>query len=121
MTDQQNDQTGPDQYVMQDPTKMYADKKPDEQYLEGAGTDAEMAQNVPADHGEDTYRGSGRLTGRKALVTGGDSGIGAAVAIAYAREGADVAISYLPEEQEDADRIVGLHRGRRAQGRHAAG
>jgi NAD(P)-dependent dehydrogenase (short-subunit alcohol dehydrogenase family) len=108
MTDQQNDQTGPDQYVMQDPTKMYADKKPDEQYLEGAGTDAEMAQNVPADHGEDTYRGSGRLTGRKALVTGGDSGIGAAVAIAYAREGADVAISYLPEEQEDADRIVGL-------------
>jgi hypothetical protein len=42
MTDQQNDQTGPDQYVMQDPTKMYADKKPDEQYLEGAGTDAEV-------------------------------------------------------------------------------
>jgi len=99
MTDQQIDQ-----YSMQDPTKMYADKKPDEQYLEGAGTDAEMAKNVPADHGEDTYRGSGRLQGRKALVTGGDSGIGAAVAIAYAREGADVAISYLPEEQEDAGR-----------------
>jgi NAD(P)-dependent dehydrogenase (short-subunit alcohol dehydrogenase family) len=97
-----------DQYTMQDPTKLYADRKPDEQYLEGAGTDAEMAQNVPADHGEDSYRGSGRLAGRKALITGGDSGIGAAVAIAYAREGADVAISYLPEEEEDAQRIVGL-------------
>jgi NAD(P)-dependent dehydrogenase (short-subunit alcohol dehydrogenase family) len=97
-----------DQYTMQDPTKLYADKKPDEQYLEGAGTDAEMAENVPADHGEDTYRGAGRLAGRKALITGGDSGIGAAVAIAYAREGADVAIGFLPEEQEDADRIIGL-------------
>lgn len=55
------------------------------------------------DHGEETYRGSGRLTGMRALITGGDSGIGRAVAIAYAREGADVAISYLPEEQEDAE------------------
>jgi len=55
------------------------------------------------DHGEQSYRGSGRLTGMRALITGGDSGIGRAVAIAYAREGADVAISYLPEEQEDAD------------------
>jgi NAD(P)-dependent dehydrogenase (short-subunit alcohol dehydrogenase family) len=61
-----------------------------------------------ADHGEQTYRGTGRLTGRKALITGGDSGIGAAVAIAFAREGADVAISYLPEEEEDAQRIVGF-------------
>lgn len=55
------------------------------------------------DHGEESYRGSGRLTGMRALITGGDSGIGRAVAIAYAREGADVAISYLPEEQDDAD------------------
>jgi hypothetical protein len=54
------------------------------------------------DHGEESYQGSGRLAGKKALITGGDSGIGRAVAIAYAREGADVAISYLPEEQEDA-------------------
>jgi NAD(P)-dependent dehydrogenase (short-subunit alcohol dehydrogenase family) len=55
------------------------------------------------DHGERTYRGSGKLQGMRALVTGGDSGIGRAVAIAYAREGADVAISYLPEEQQDAE------------------
>ena len=58
------------------------------------------------DHGEDTYRGTGRLEGRKALVTGGDSGIGAAVAIAFAREGADVALSYLPEEEPDAQHIA---------------
>lgn len=55
------------------------------------------------DHGEQSYRGNQRLTGRRALITGGDSGIGRAVAIAFAREGADVAISYLPEEQEDAE------------------
>ncbi len=54
------------------------------------------------DHGERTYRGSGKLTGLRTLITGGDSGIGRAVAIAYAREGADVAISYLPDEEPDA-------------------
>ena len=54
------------------------------------------------DHGEESYRGSGALSGKAALITGGDSGIGKAVAIAFAREGADVAISYLPEEEEDA-------------------
>ena len=53
-----------------------------------------------ADHGEESYRGSGRLEGRKALITGGDSGIGRAVALAFAREGADVVISYLPDEQD---------------------
>jgi NAD(P)-dependent dehydrogenase (short-subunit alcohol dehydrogenase family) len=64
------------------------------------GSDAEMTPQ--ADHGETSYRGLGRLEGRVALITGGDSGIGRAVAIAFAREGADVAISYLPEEEEDA-------------------
>src|SRR5690554_4567121 len=55
------------------------------------------------DHGESSYRGNGKLTDKRALITGGDSGIGRAVAIAFAREGADVAISYLAEEQEDAE------------------
>jgi NAD(P)-dependent dehydrogenase (short-subunit alcohol dehydrogenase family) len=62
------------------------------------------------DHGESTYEGSGRLAGRRALITGGDSGIGRAVAIAFAREGADVAIVHLPEEQEDADSTLELVR-----------
>ena len=60
------------------------------------------------DHGESSYRGSGRLAGRKALITGADSGIGRAVAIAFAREGADVAIGYLPSEQTDAREVVAL-------------
>ncbi|ENG2553688.1 TPA: SDR family oxidoreductase [Citrobacter farmeri] len=60
------------------------------------------------DHGEESYQGSGRLTGKKVLITGGDSGIGRAVAIAYAREGADVAINYLPDEEEDAREVVAL-------------
>jgi NAD(P)-dependent dehydrogenase (short-subunit alcohol dehydrogenase family) len=85
---------------------MYADIDTKAEYQEGSGLDAELTNR--ADHGEESYRGTGRLAGRKALVTGADSGIGAAVAIAYAREGADVAIGYLPGEEEDAKRIIDL-------------
>ena len=63
------------------------------------------------DHGEQSYRGSGRLIGRKALITGGDSGMGRAAAIAFAREGADVAISYYPTEEPDAAEVLALIRG----------
>jgi NAD(P)-dependent dehydrogenase (short-subunit alcohol dehydrogenase family) len=64
--------------------------------------------NPKPDHGETSYRGSGRLAGRKALITGGDSGMGRAAAIAYAREGADVAINYLPVEEPDAREVIQL-------------
>jgi hypothetical protein len=60
------------------------------------------------DHGEASYKGSGRLAGRKALITGGDSGMGRAAAIAYAREGADVAINYFPTEEPDAQEVIAL-------------
>ena len=68
------------------------------------------------DHGEKSYKGSGRLAGRKALITGGDSGMGRAAAIAYAREGADVAINYFPTEEPDAREVIGLIK---AEGRKA--
>ncbi len=60
------------------------------------------------DHGEQSYRGAGRLAGRKALITGGDSGMGRAAAIAFAREGADVAINYYPTEESDAREVIAL-------------
>ncbi|WP_423921588.1 SDR family oxidoreductase [Frigoribacterium sp. 2-23] len=93
-----------DQYTFHDPRTLYPNISPEVQQQPEPGLQSRMTP-VP-DLGEDTYRGTGRLTGRRALITGADSGIGAAVAIAYAREGADIALSYLPEEQEDADHVV---------------
>lgn len=92
------------QFEMQDPTQQYSPLDIPEQRQDEPGLDSKLEPR--ADHGEDTYRGTGRLEGRRALITGGDSGIGAATAIAFAREGADVVISYLPEEQSDADKVI---------------
>ncbi|MGC0369953.1 SDR family oxidoreductase [Microbacterium sp. SLBN-111] len=96
------------QYTFSDPAKLYADIEPSKQHQPEPGLDAELSPKAAL--GEDTYVGSGRLEGRRALITGADSGIGAATAIAFAREGASVAMSYLPEEKEDADRIAGILR-----------
>lgn len=92
------------QHTMQDPVSQYPHLEIPEQQQEEPGLDAMLEPK--ADHGEESYEGSGRLTGRKALITGADSGIGAAVAIAYAREGADIVLNYLPSEEEDAAEIV---------------
>ncbi|WP_442579316.1 SDR family oxidoreductase [Mesorhizobium sp. ASY16-5R] len=95
-----------DRPPLQDPRKQYPAPPFPEQRQPMPGLARKM-DPVP-DHGEESYRGSGRLKGRKALVTGGDSGIGRAAAIAFAREGADVAISYLPEEEADAKEVIAL-------------
>ncbi|WP_396291037.1 SDR family oxidoreductase [Curtobacterium sp. KT1] len=93
-----------DQYEHGDPRTRYPNVEPEPQTQDEPGLQSAM-DPVP-DLGETSYRGTGRLAGRKALITGGDSGIGGAVAIAFAREGADVAIAYLPEEQSDADHVL---------------
>ena len=92
-----------DQTTQQDPRTQYRGSTPEPGQSE-IGHESQMAQKP--DYGLDTYRGSGRLTGKAALITGGDSGIGRAVALAFAREGADVLISYLPEEEEDAQEAL---------------
>lgn len=95
MTDQQSD-----------PTTKYPQPPFERQTQPWPGLARDMKPRP--DHGEESYVGSGRLAGRRALITGADSGMGRAAAIAFAREGADVAINYLPDEQADADEVVAL-------------
>ncbi|MBB4768771.1 SDR family oxidoreductase [Xanthomonas sp. LMG 8993] len=94
------------QYEMQNPLTQFPQPKFPEQTQEAPGTI--HALQPRADHGEQSYQGFGRLKGRKALITGADSGIGRATAIAYAREGADIVLNYLPEEEQDAAEVVKL-------------
>lgn len=92
--------------ALENPVTAYPAPPFPEQKQEWPGLASKMTPRP--DHGETSYRGSGRLTGRKALLTGGDSGIGRAAAIAFAREGADVAINYLPPEEQDAKEVANL-------------
>ena len=103
-----------DQLTFQDPTTRFPDITPPKQDQPEPGLDAELIPGT--DRGEDSYTGTGRLRGRRALITGSDSGIGSAVATAFAREGADVALSYLPAEEEDAQHVCEVIRqaGRKA-------
>lgn len=96
------------QHGPENPVTRYARVEPPVQHQAEPGVQARMSP-VP-DLGEESYRGNGRLAGRKALITGGDSGIGGAVAIAFAREGADVVIVHLPAEQEDAAHVLSVVR-----------
>jgi NAD(P)-dependent dehydrogenase (short-subunit alcohol dehydrogenase family) len=91
---------------LEDPTTKYPKPPFKAQTQPWPGLASKMTP--PPDHGEESYRGSGRLLGRKALITGGDSGMGRAAAIAFAREGADVAINYFPNEEEDAQQVLAL-------------
>ena len=97
---------GQDQFSQQDPTQQHAQPGSGSETVKYPGRTEEM--DVQPDHGEQTYRGIGRLEGKKAVITGGDSGIGRAVALAFAREGADLLISYLESEEQDAQKTVGL-------------
>src|SRR5437762_6500915 len=91
---------------LQDPTSKYPKPPFKKKSQPWPGLASKMEPRP--DHGEKSYKGSGRLSGRKALITGGDSGMGRAAAIAYAREGADVAINYFPTEEPDAQEVIAL-------------
>lgn len=103
-----------DQFSLQNPLTQYPQPPFPAQGQQAPGLDARMEPEP--DHGEETYKGFGRLAGRKALITGADSGIGRAVAIAFAREGADIVLNYLPIEHADAREVITLieAEGRRA-------
>ena len=109
-----SDASAPPPQGLQDPTTKYPKPPFNSQSQPWPGLASKM--DPRPDHGETSYRGSGRLAGRKALITGGDSGMGRAAAIAYAREGADVAINYYPTEEPDAKEVIDLIRkeGRKA-------
>jgi NAD(P)-dependent dehydrogenase (short-subunit alcohol dehydrogenase family) len=108
-----------DQFTSQDPTTQFPQPEQPEQRLEHPGLESDMTPRP--DFGEDSYRGSDRLVGRRAIITGGDSGIGRAVALAFAREGADVLIAHLDEEQSDAKETVGAIEAAGRQGVSVAG
>ncbi len=108
-----------EQSGVQNPTDKYQAPPFPEKGQQPPGLEGEM--DPQPDYGYDSYKGSGRLTGKAAIVTGGDSGIGRAVAVAFAREGADVLIAYLPEEERDAQETLSAVRDAGRQGIGVAG